>query len=242
MMRTITFAKRCSKEIFRDPINIIFGLGFPVIILIMLNMINKNVPAEIYKIEELTPGITIFGLSFMTLFSATLISRDRESSFLQRLYTTPLKPYEYIIGYLLPIIPMSVVQAAICYIFAICLGLSCGINVLRAVCLIGPISIFYIGLGLLCGSTLNVKQVGGICGGLFTNISAWLSGAWFDIDLLGGTYKKLANILPFVHAVELEKAVLNGNYGNVTEHLLVVLGYGILVMLFATVLFLRQMK
>lgn len=67
-MRVITFAKRCTKEILRDPINIGFGLGFPLVLLWLLSAIQANVPVQLFEIDTLTPGITVFGLSFMTLF------------------------------------------------------------------------------------------------------------------------------------------------------------------------------
>ena len=241
-MRMLTFAKRCLKEILRDPINLFFGLGFPVVLLLLLSAIQANVPVEIFVIERLTPGITVFGLSFMTLFSATLVAKDRESSFLQRLYTTPLKSSDYILGYMLPLIPIATAQSLVCYIVAIFLGLPITINIVYAILMIVPVAIFYIALGLLFGSILNVKQVGGICGGLLTNLSAWLSGAWFDIELVGGTFQKIANILPFVHAVELEKAMINGNFQESLNHLYVVLAYGILVSVGAIILFLQQSK
>ena len=241
-MRMLAFAKRCMKEILRDPINLFFGLGFPVVLLLLLSAIQANVPVPIFEIESLTPGITVFGLSFMTLFSATLVARDRESAFLQRLYTTPLKSADYILGYMLPLVPIAIGQGAICYLVAIFLGLTISINILYAILMITPVAIFYIALGLLFGSILNVKQVGGICGGLLTNLSAWLSGAWFDIQLVGGAFQKIANILPFIHAVELEKAVINGNFTEALEHLYVVLAYGIVVSVGAIILFLRQAK
>ena len=241
-MRMLAFAKRCMKEILRDPINLFFGLGFPVVLLLLLSAIQANVPVPIFEIESLTPGITVFGLSFMTLFSATLIARDRESAFLQRLYTTPLKSADYIIGYMLPLVPIAIGQGAICYLVAIFLGLEVTINVLYAILMIAPIAILYIALGLLFGSILNVKQVGGICGGLLTNLSAWLSGAWFDIELVGGAFQKIANVLPFIHAVELEKAILSGNFTEALEHLYIVIAYGIVVSVGAIILFLRQAK
>lgn len=241
-MRMLSFAKRCLKEVLRDPINIFFGLGFPVVLLLLLSAIQANVPVEIFTIERLTPGIVVFGLSFMTLFSATLIARDRESSFLQRLYTTPLKSSDYILGYMLPLIPIALAQSHVCYIVAIFLGLPITINIVYAVLLTIPVAILYIALGLLFGSIFNVKQVGGICGGLLTNLSAWLSGAWFDIELIGGAFQKIANILPFIHAVELEKAMISGNFTELTEHLCVVLVYAILITICAIWLFLRQAK
>lgn len=242
-MRTYAFAKRCAKEILRDPLNILFGLGFPLVILLLLSAIQSNIPIEMFEIQSLTPGVTVFGLSFMTLFSATLIARDREEAFLQRLYTTPLKPVNFIVGYMLPIVPIAVVQSVICYAAAILFfGLKPSINILYAILMLIPISVFYISLGLLCGSLLNVKQVGGICGALLTNLSAWLSGVWFDIDLLGNAFKKIANILPFIHAVELEKNIIFSNYTEVPSHLLPILLYSIITTIISVKAFLHQMK
>ena len=241
-MRMFTFAKRCAKEILRDPLNLIFGLGFPIILLLLLSAIQANVPVKLFEIESLTPGITVFGLSFLTLFSATLIAKDRESSLLQRLYTTPLKSADYILGYMLPIIPIAIAQSVICYIVAIVLGLPITINIIYAILMILPIAVFYVALGLLCGSIFNVKQVGGICGALLTNLSAWLSGVWFDLELVGGTFSKIANVLPFVHAVELERAMLNGIFTEALAHLYPVLGYAIVIMVGAILLFLRKVK
>ena len=241
-MRMLTFAKRCTKEILRDPLNLMFGLGFPVVILLLLSAMQANIPVSLFELSSLTPGITVFGLSFMTLFSSTLIAKDRESSFLQRLYTTPLKSFDFILGYLLPIIPISIAQCMVCYLVAVVLGLDVTVNIIYAVLLIFPISVFYIALGLLCGSIFNVKQVGGICGALLTNLSAWLSGIWFDLDLVGETFGKIANLLPFVHAVELERAVISGNYSGILPHLYPVLGYALVTMAGAVYLFLRQMK
>ena len=241
-MRALTFAKRCSKEVLRDPLNLMFGLGFPVVLLLLLSAIQANVPVELFSIDRLAPGIAVFGLSFMTLFSATLIARDRESAFLQRLYTTPLTSADFIIGYMLPILPIAMAQSAVCYLVAVLLGLKVTANIVFAVLMICPIAVFYIALGLLCGSVCNVKQVGGICGALLTNLSAWLSGVWFDLELVGGIFEKIANLLPFVHAVELERAVIRGDFASALPHLYMVLGYGIVTLVGAVQLFLRQMR
>lgn len=241
-MRLLTFTNRTAKEILRDPLTVIFGLGFPLVLILLLSAIWANVPVSLFEIDSLTPGITVFGLSFMTLFASTLIAKDRESSFMQRLYTTPLKAIDFILGYALPIIPIAVAQCIICYIVAIVLGLEITVTILYAVLFIIPVSIFFIALGLLFGSIFNVKQVGGVCGALLTNLTAWLSGVWFDLDLVGGTFEKIANALPFVHAVKLERAVLSGNYADVFPHVWWVLGYAILAVILAVVFFFRQMK
>ena len=241
-MRMLTFSKRCAKEILRDPINLSFGLGFPLVLLYLLSTIQANIPVDMFEIDTLTPGITVFGMSFMTLFSATLVAKDRESALLQRLYTTPLSGVDFILGYMLPILPIALGQTVICYLAALPLGLTFGVNIVYAIIGIIPMAIFNVALGLLCGSLLGVKQVGGICGALFTNLSAWLSGVWFDLALMGGFFEKVANALPFVHAVELEKALFLGNFDAVATHLWPVLIYCIGAVVAAVLAFLRQMK
>lgn len=241
-MKVRTFAKRCTKEILRDPINLGFGLGFPLVLLFLLSSLQANIPVSLFEIDTLTPGLTVFGLSFMTLFSATLIAKDRESAFLQRLYTTPLTGSDFIMGYMLPIVPIALGQAVICYLFAIPLGLTVSIHIVYAIIGIIPMAIFNIALGLLCGSILGVKQVGGICGALLTNLSAWLSGVWFDLKLVGGVFEKIANVLPFVHAVQMEKALLDGNFELAASHMLPVILYSVFATAVAVCCFLRQMK
>jgi len=238
----LSFSKRCAKEILRDPLNLAFGLGFPVVLLLLLSAMQKNIPADLFDIERLAPGIAVFGLSFMTLFSATLVARDRESSFLQRLYTAPLLPSDFILGYMLPLLPISIAQSAVCYIVAIALGLPVGLNIIYAVIALIPISVLYIGLGLLFGSLLNVKQVGGVCGALLTNLSAWLSGVWFDLSLVGGAFEKLARLLPFFHAVELERTIIDSRFATAVEHLFPIAVYDAVVTALAVAFFLRQMK
>ena len=241
-MRVITFAKRCTKEILREPINLGLGLGFPLVLLLLLSALQANIPVSLFEIDTLSPGITVFGLSFMTLFSASLVAKDRESALLQRLYSTPLTGFDFIIGYMLPLLPIALGQTVICYLFAIPLGLTLSVNIIYSIIGMIPMAIFNIALGLLCGSIFSVKQVGGICGALLTNLSAWLSGVWFDLKLVGGVFEKIANALPFVHAVEMEKALFNGDFGLAATHILPIVLYSVAITVIAVFCFLRQMK
>ena len=238
----LIFAKRNAKELLRDPITVAFGLGFPLGLILLLSAIQANIPVPMFELPHLTPGITVFGLAFLSLFSATVIARDRTSAFLQRLYTTPMRPVDFILGYTLPMLPFAMAQSVVCYLVAVLLGLEASVNMVYSVLASLPVSVVYIALGLLCGSVLNDKQVGGICGALLTNLSAWLSGIWFDLELVGGVFKKVAYALPFVHAVELQRAVSAGNFAGVFPHLWWVLGYGAVLLAVAVAMFLRQMR
>ena len=241
-MKLRSFASRNTKEILRDPLTLCFGLGFPLVLLLLLSAIQANIPVEMFEIHHLTPGITVFGLAFVSLFSASIISKDRSSSFLRRLYTTPMTPGDFILGYTLPLIPMALLQGLVCYMTAIALGLEPTISIVYALLLLLPVSLLYIALGLLCGSLLNDKQVGGICGALLTNLSAWLSGIWFDLELVGGAFQDVAYALPFVHAVELERAALAGDLTAIFPHLWWVLGYAVGLLILSIAAFLRQMR
>ena len=245
-MKMLTFSKRCAKEITRDPLTLFFGIGFPVVLLFLLTAINKNIPAEaqnnMFSLERLTPGITVFSLSFLTLFSALIVSKDRASSLLRRLYTTPLTAADFIFGYALPFVPIALVQCAVSYALAFALGLSPTLNALWATLLLLPTAVFFVALGLLFGSILNEKQVGGVCGALLTNVCGWLAGIWFDLSLVGGAFEKAAGYLPFVHAVEVERGAFAGDFGAVFPHMWWVLGYAVAAVFGAVILFTRQMK
>ena len=241
-MKMLRFSGRVTKEILRDPSNLAFGLGFPVVLLLILSAIQTNIPVSIFEIDKLAPGMTIFGLSFMTLFSAQIIAKDRESTFLQRLYATPMTSADFILGYTLPQLPLALLQSLICFLTAIPLGLHCSWKILLAVVANIPAALFFIGLGLLFGSILNPKQVGGLCGALITNLTAIFSGIWFDLSLVGGFLEKLGNAMPFLHAVQIEILVFSGGSEGLGAHFAVVAAYGVGDLILAILLFLRQMK
>jgi ABC-2 type transport system permease protein len=238
----LTFASRNLKEVLRDPLNLSFLFGFPIVLMLLLSAIQANIPVPMFEIGHLAPGIVVFGLAFLTLFSATLIAKDRQSSLMHRLYTTPMTPADFILGYTLPLLPVALAEGVAGYACALLLGLPLRVSLLTAMACLLPVALLYIAIGLLCGSILTDKQVGGICGALLTNLSAWLSGIWFDLDLVGGGFRKAAYCLPFVHAVELERAAISGAYGEILPHLLWVLAYAAVLLAAAILLFLRQMK
>lgn len=241
-MKMLVFAKRCAREILRDGINMGFMLGFPLVLLVLLSAIQANIPVSLFEIDKLTPGICVFGLSFMSLFSASLVARDRETAFLQRLYTTPLTAGDFILGYMLPFLPMALGQSLVCCLFAAVLGLELGVNLIYGIIGILPMAMFHVGFGLLCGSALGVKQVGGVCGALLTNLSGWFSGVWFELELVGGWFWKLARALPFVHAVEMEKTLFAGDVQAALPHLFPVAAYAVVTTAAAVWLFLGQIK
>lgn len=241
-MKITSFAIRNTKEMIRDRLNLAFGIGFPVVLLLLLTLIQSNIPVDIFSLERLAPGIAVFGLSFISLFSGMIIAKDRTSSFMLRLFTSPMTAKDYILGYTLPFIPLSILQIFVCFIVAILLGLEISIHILAAILVLIPAALFFVAIGLLCGSLFTDKQVGGVCGALLTNVSAWLSGTWFDLELVGGTFKKIADLLPFSHAVNTGRFAITGEYGKIMPELIWVIGYALLLFALAIFVFTRKMS
>lgn len=241
-MRILLFAKRNAKEILRDPLNLGFGIGFPLVVLFLLSAIQANIPMELFRLEQLTPGVCVFGLSFISLFSGQLVAKDRGSSFMLRLLVSPLRAGEFILGYMLPLLPIAVAQSIVCYGAALLLGLPFSWNILLSLAALLPAAILFIGIGLLAGSLLTDKQVGGFCGALLTNLSAWLSGTWFDVRLVGGVFEKIAYALPFARAVDAARAALSGDAANIFPDLGWVLAYGLGICCIAILVVSHQLR
>ena len=236
-MRVRAFAKRNLKELLRDPLTLFFGLGFPLVLLVLMNVIQRNVPVHIFELDTLAPGIALFGLTFMALFSGLLLAKDRTSAFLARLTASPMTAADFLLGYLLPLLPLAVGQSVICLAAAVALGLPLSWNLLAVVAALIPSALLFIALGLLCGTLFNDKQVGGVCGAVLTNASCWLAGIWFDLSLVGGTFQTVAYALPFAHGADGAKAALAGDWAAVASHDAVVLVWAAAAMGTAIALF-----
>ncbi|HLR23468.1 MAG TPA: ABC transporter permease [Pseudogracilibacillus sp.] len=242
-MIATAFAERNLKEILRDRLNMLFGFGLPVVMLILLSLMQKKLIGTegIFSLENFVPGVAVFGLTFISLFAGVLISNDRDSSFLTRLFTSPLTGFDYIIGYSYPLLPMSIVQSVICFLTAVFLGLSISINILLAIVTLIPVAFLFISIGLMMGSLFSVKQMNGV-GPIFINVVLWLGGIVFPVEKIGGTFQMICNALPFIHSVDLARAALNGNYSAIFPHLLWVIGYAVIIFILAVILFKKKMK
>ncbi len=245
-MRAYLFAKRNIKEILREPINLFFGLGFPLILLALLSLINANIPPEAnnptFQIANLAPGLAMFGTAFMALFAGMLLAKDRTSSFLMRLFTSPMKASDFLLGYTFPMLIVTIGQATITLLASTLCGLQITVGILLAIFVTTLTALLFIGLGLLCGSLFSDKAVGGICGALLTNLAGWLSGVFIPIELIGGAFKTVAHIFPFYHSVQAIKASLSGDLIGMLPPLGIVLVYALVIYLIAILAFRSRMR
>ncbi len=249
-MKTLVFADRNFRELLRDPLSYIFCLGFPVIMLIIMSVVNNSIPVQagmtIFNIENLSSGIAVFGMTFIMLFTALQISKDRCGAFLIRLYASPMKSADFIMGYTFPIIIIAIAQCLITYTasFIISLIIDSAISIsgmLISSLILIPAEIMFIGLGLLFGSLFNDKSAPGLCSIVIT-LSCMLGGIWMDVENLSGGLKKFCGILPFYHAVKIGRMAVNGVYQDFGKSMLIVCIYAIVIYIISIATFSLKMR
>ena len=238
-MRTLNFAKRNFKEIIRDPLSIIFSVLLPLFLLFIFKQI--NIPNESYELHNFTPGIVVFGFSFITLFTAMLVSKDRTSSLLIRLGISPMKPIEYILGYMLSIIPLILIQNVLFFILAIVLGLSFSINIIWAMLISIVVAILFIAIGIILGSLFSEKASSGISS-IVVQLVCFTSGMYFPRELLGDVFSRICEYLPFESCVTIIKGVMNANLESITIRNIIVFSiYTILALIISILIFKEKM-
>ena len=237
-MRVLSLAKRNFKEIVRDPLTLVFAILLPIFLLFIFQQF--DIPSDVYNIENFAPSIIIFGYSFITLFTATLIAKDRSSSLLSRLYASPLKSFDYILGYSIALFPIAIIQSILFFTAALFNGLALSINMVTTILIMVPISLLFISLGILIGSLVNDRAAPGI-GSIVVQLVAFTSGMYFSVDQMGGVIAFISRILPFSYTVDIAKASLAGDLLEVKMKLLIVFVYITAVFIIATVVFKKKM-
>lgn len=238
-MRILNFAKRNFKEIIRDPLSIIFSVLLPLFLLFIFKQI--NIPNESYELQNFTPGIVVFGFSFITLFTAMLISKDRTTSLLVRLGISPMKPIEYILGYMFSIIPLIIIQNVLFFILAIILGLSFSINIIWAILVSIFVAVLFIAIGIIIGSVFTEKSSSGISS-IIVQLVCFTSGMYFPKELLGEKFAKVCEYLPFESCVTIIKGIMNNNLEIIsTRNIVVFCIYTIVILVISVIIFKKKM-
>jgi len=249
-MKSKVFAVRTWKEIARDPLSYIFCLGFPIVMLVIMSIVDSSIPSEagpqVFHLPNLAPGIAYFGLTFVMLFACIQVSKDRTTALLLRLYASPMKPIEYILGYTMPMVVLAVVQTVICFAVSFVIGLCTGDSlsvpeVLQSMLALLPTVFLFVGFGILFGCLVNEKAAPGLCS-ILISAAGMIGGIWMDIDGMGGAIKTVARALPFYHGVSLARIPFRETTEGAMEHILWTMVCGVLVYGFAVAVFRSKMK
>ncbi len=252
MKRTMAFAKRNLIEVFRDPLSWIFCIAFPIVMLIIMSIVNSSIPKEagntMFRIDNLSGGIVVFGQMFIMLFTAIGVAKDRSSTFLTRLYSSPMKSFDFVWGYILPMLLTGVIQAFISLTAAFVVSLISDypLNIaglLLAVITSLPSALMFSAIGLLFGTLFNEKAAPGICS-ILISLGSMIGGIWFDVEAAGGFMYDLAKCLPFLYATRLARSVITKDFGTKEfgAPLIVVIGAAAILTIISSIVFNSRMR
>lgn len=216
MNRALNFSKRNLLEISRDTLSYIFCIAFPIVMLIVMTLVNSSIPKEagmtIFRIDNLMGGIIIFGQTFVMLFTAITIAKDRSGSFLIRLFATPMKSSDFTYGYILPMILIAVVQALISSVAALIISLIVGVKleisgILLTLAAMLPSAFMFVAFGLIFGTLFNEKAAPGVCS-IIISLGSFVGGIWFDAEGAGGVLYKICRCLPFIYCTKTVRSAI----------------------------------
>ena len=250
MNKIKAFSIRNFKEITRDPLSYLFCLGFPLVMLVVMTVINDSIPPEvgmtIFRIDNLAGGIAVFGLTFVMLFVCLSAAKDRSGAFLVRLYATPMRSVDFITGYVIPTALLAVIQIVITFAASLIVSLITGVRlspvglVLAALSLL-PTVIMMISCGLLFGTLFSEKAAPGLCS-VVISFASFLGGVWFDAESTGGIILEICDILPFFHAVKAARLATVLSFDDYFPHLSITIIYAVLLTAAAVITFKQKMK
>ncbi len=253
-MRSIVFAKRNFIELSRDVLGYIFCIAFPIVMLIVMSVVNESIPKQagmtIFRIDNLAGGVIIFGQTFIMLFTAIQVTNDRSSSFLMRLFSSPMKGKDFTLGYILPMLLVSVIQSMVTFIAALIIAKIVGydLNIAGlglAVITTLPSAMMFIAIGLIFGSILNEKSAPGVCS-VIVSAGTFLGGVFFDAEGVGGGIYKVCKCLPFIYCTRVARTCISLNFNEAFDRfwlpLIVTMGSALVMTVIGICVFSRQMK
>lgn len=216
MNRAFAFSSRNIRELLRDPLGYIFCIGFPLIMLVIMTVLDQSIPKEavtVFHIEKLAPGVAVFGQMFVMLFTSLNISTDRSGTFLMRLYATPMTASDLTVGYVLPMLAVAVIQCLITFVTAFIISLIIGstlsiAGMLASMLTLIPSALMFIGFGLIFGVLFNEKSAPGLCS-IIISLGGFFGSIWFDAESTGGMMLKLCRVMPFFYCTRSARAAMS---------------------------------
>jgi ABC-2 type transport system permease protein len=240
-MRSAELAKRNIKEVVRDPLSLGIALALPLLLLLTLQALGSD-DTPFLTPTLLTPGIVLFGFVMVMFSSAMILSRDRETSLLARLLTTPLRSSDFVSGYSLPYLLVAIVQATVLLVVGAILGLDSNGSVVLVALVLALMAVFYVALGMVFGAVLTIAQTSGAYAVVL--LLTIFGGAWFDLEAIGGVFLTVGDVLPFKHALDATRAVMadGAGLGDIATDLYWIVGYTLAAATLAVVMFQRRMR
>ena len=152
-----------------------------------------------------------------------------------------MKTKDYILGYILSVLPVVLLQNVLFFAVALPLGLTFDINILLAIIVAMPISVLFIILGILIGCITTEKSASGVSS-IVVQLVAFTSGMYFSSDMIGKGFDIVCKVLPFSHCLTVIKDVLQASYKDAFTSSVAVILYIVTFGLLTSMLFRKKLK
>ena len=224
MNRILAFSERNRKEILRDPLSYVFCAAFPLVMLVIMTIVQSSIPPQsgmtVFRIDNLSAGVAVFGQAFVMLFTALTVSKDRAGSFLVRMYATPMRPADFVAGYALPMLTVGAAQTILIYAASWVISAAVGTplnpaGLLASALTLVPSCVMFIAFGALSGTLFSEKTAPGICS-IIISLGSFLGCIWFDADATGGVMLKVCRALPFYYCTKSARSAVRLDFGRDT--------------------------
>jgi ABC-2 type transport system permease protein len=164
----------------------------------------------------------MFSYTFAMLLMALIVSKDRQTFFLKRLYSSPMRAKDFVLGYAIVGFIIRVCQTVVCFLAGgvIALVTKQSFIGLGGILLLFvsqmPILVFFVFAGILIGTTFNDKTAPGICS-ILISVAGVLGGCWMPLDAMGG-FETICRIIPFYPSVYIGRVVTGAKTILNTQH------------------------
>jgi ABC-2 type transport system permease protein len=211
---------------------------------VTVNALPIHVENQIDYIDFIGPGIITFGLLILIPTAARPIVRDKERGFMARLLTTPTRPLDFILGYSLSMVVITIAQIVIFIFGAWAMGMDIIGNLGLAFLVFFLTGLCSVGIGMVIASLSKSENQAEPLAWIFSMPLAMLSGCWFSIEMMPSYIRAVAFAFPYAHTVEAARGVLIRGVGleAVSYDLLFLVGWAVAIFAIGVVLFRRSMR
>jgi ABC-2 type transport system permease protein len=205
----------------RDPRTIVFGIAFPVVLLVMFNSIFVSgsdtvhfAAGTISGQAYFTAGISAYAIGLSTFTTLVVgLTAQRESGELKRRRGTPMPPWTFIAAQVL----RSVVRGLVTVVALFAIGvIAFGVH-LSAEHVVGLVA--YVALGTAAFTTLGMAvtsltptaEAASAVGPFAVVILSFISGVFIPVDQLPSWLESVGRIFPLYHLADgLQTALVSG--------------------------------
>lgn len=219
------------KLFWREFFAVFFTLAFPLIMLFLFGGIYGNKPSPFFgglgSVDVLTPAYIAMLIGTSGLLTLTInVSSYREMGILRRYKATPLRPQTVLIAELLVIFLMLILGVLLLLVCArLFFHLRFSGNVLSVAggFILSSLSFFCLGF-VLAGLLPTARAAQAVAMVIFYPM-LFLSGAAIPREVLPATVRKVAQVLPMTHVVNLLRGLWIGeSWGRHITEVIVLAG------------------